>query len=37
MDQGRCTVVVDGDVELQVSRRHTRALRSTLLRLGDKP
>ncbi|MBM6547213.1 response regulator transcription factor [Janibacter sp. YIM B02568] len=36
MDQGRCTVVVDGDVMLQVSRRHTRALRSTLLRLGDK-
>ena len=28
---GRCTVVVDGE-ELQVSRRHTRALRSTLLR-----
>ena len=37
MDQGRCTVVVDGDVELQVSRRHTRALRSTLLRLGERP
>lgn len=30
-DGGRCTVVVDGN-ELQVSRRHTRALRSTLLR-----
>lgn len=37
MDQGRCTVVVDSDVHLQVSRRHTRALRTTLLRLGDKP
>ncbi|WP_338748653.1 LytR/AlgR family response regulator transcription factor [Janibacter alittae] len=30
-DGGRCTVVVDGN-ELQVSRRHTRALRTTLLR-----
>lgn len=30
-DAGRCTVVVDGN-ELQVSRRHTRELRSTLLR-----
>lgn len=30
-DGGRCTVVVDGN-ELQVSRRHTRQLRSTLLR-----
>ncbi len=30
-DGGRCTVVVDGE-ELQVSRRHTRHLRSTLLR-----
>ncbi len=31
MDRGRCSVVVGG-VELQVSRRHTRALRDTLLR-----
>ncbi len=30
-DGGRCSVVVDG-TELQVSRRHTRALRTTLLR-----
>lgn len=30
-DGGRCSVVVDGN-ELQVSRRHTRALRTTLLR-----
>ena len=30
-DGGRCTVVID-DTELQVSRRHTRQLRSTLLR-----
>lgn len=30
-DGGRCTVIVD-ETELQVSRRHTRALRSTLLR-----
>ncbi len=30
-DGGRCTVIVD-DTELQVSRRHTRQLRSTLLR-----
>ncbi|WP_370890994.1 LytR/AlgR family response regulator transcription factor [Janibacter sp. GXQ6167] len=31
MDRGRCTVVVDEAV-LQVSRRHTRQLRATLLR-----
>ena len=31
MDHGRCSVVV-GDVELQVSRRHTKDLRDTLLR-----
>lgn len=31
MDHGRCSVVV-GDVELQVSRRHTRELREVLLR-----
>ncbi|WP_106297274.1 LytR/AlgR family response regulator transcription factor [Knoellia remsis] len=31
MDHGRCSVVI-GDVELQVSRRHTRALRDLLLR-----
>ena len=31
MDHGRCSVVVD-DVELQVSRRHTKELRDTLLR-----
>lgn len=30
-DGGRCTVLVDG-TELQVSRRHTRHLRGTLLR-----
>ena len=30
-DGGRCTVIVD-DIELQVSRRHTRHLRGTLLR-----
>lgn len=30
-DGGRCTVIVD-DTELQVSRRHTRHLRGTLLR-----
>ena len=30
-DGGRCSVVVDG-TELQVSRRHTRHLRGTLLR-----
>ncbi len=37
MDHGRCSVVV-GDVELQVSRRHTKHLRDTLLRrpIGDK-
>ena len=33
---GRCTVIVD-DTELQVSRRHTRALRSTLLRSPSDP
>ena len=31
MDHGRCSVVVD-DVELAVSRRHTKELRDTLLR-----
>lgn len=31
-EQGRCTVVL-GDVELQVSRRHTRELRDRLVRL----
>ncbi|QIM22796.1 response regulator transcription factor [Phycicoccus sp. HDW14] len=37
MDHGRCSVLV-GRVELQVSRRHTKELRDTLLRrpLGDR-
>jgi DNA-binding LytR/AlgR family response regulator len=37
MDHGRCSVLI-GDVELQVSRRHTRALRDMLLRrpLGER-
>ena len=37
MDHGRCSVVV-GPVELQVSRRHTKHLRDTLLRrpIGDR-
>lgn len=37
MDRGRCAVLV-GDVELQVSRRHTKELRDTLLRrpIGDR-
>jgi DNA-binding LytR/AlgR family response regulator len=37
MDHGRCSVVV-GRVELQVSRRHTKELRDTLLRrpLGER-
>ena len=37
MDHGRCSVVV-GPVELQVSRRHTKELRDTLLRrpIGDR-
>jgi DNA-binding LytR/AlgR family response regulator len=37
MDHGRCSVVV-GAVELQVSRRHTKGLRDTLLRrpIGDR-
>ncbi|HET9020773.1 MAG TPA: LytTR family DNA-binding domain-containing protein [Ornithinibacter sp.] len=37
MDHGRCSVVV-GTVELQVSRRHTKELRDTLLRrpIGDR-
>ena len=37
MDHGRCSVVV-GSVELQVSRRHTKELRDTLLRrpIGDR-
>lgn len=37
MDHGRCSVLVD-EVELQVSRRHTKQLRDTLLRrrLGDR-
>ena len=34
--QGRYTVVVDLGTELQVSRRHTRALRSTLVRPDDR-
>ncbi len=38
MDHGHCSVVV-GTVELQVSRRHTKELRDTLLRrpLADRP
>ncbi|GGD13286.1 LytR/AlgR family response regulator transcription factor [Nocardioides daphniae] len=36
MDQGRCTVVVDG-AELTVSRRHTRALREMLLKRRAQP
>ncbi len=37
MDHGRCSVLV-GRVELQVSRRHTKELRDTLLRrpIGDR-
>jgi DNA-binding LytR/AlgR family response regulator len=37
MDHGRCSVVV-GSIELQVSRRHTKELRDTLLRrpIGDR-
>ena len=35
-DGGRCTVIVD-ETELQVSRRHTRQLRSTLLRPQSDP
>lgn len=37
MDHGRCSVVV-GAIELQVSRRHTKQLRDTLLRrpIGDR-
>ena len=37
MDHGRCSVLV-GSVELQVSRRHTKELRDTLLRrpIGDR-
>ncbi|KGN39991.1 LytR/AlgR family response regulator transcription factor [Knoellia aerolata] len=37
MDHGRCSVLI-GDIELQVSRRHTRALRDLLLRrpLGER-
>ena len=37
MDHGRCSVLI-GDVELQVSRRHTRALRDMLLRrpIGER-
>ncbi len=37
MDRGRCSVLV-GQVELQVSRRHTKELRDTLLRrpIGDR-
>lgn len=31
---GRCKVRLDGDVELEVSRRHTRALRDRLIRTG---
>ncbi|MGL5816004.1 MAG: LytR/AlgR family response regulator transcription factor [Phycicoccus sp.] len=38
IDHGRCAVLV-GDIELQVSRRHTKQLRDTLLRrpLGGRP
>jgi DNA-binding LytR/AlgR family response regulator len=35
MEQGRCSVVLDG-VELQVSRRHTRELRDRLLRAASR-
>lgn len=37
MDHGRCSVLV-GSIELQVSRRHTKELRDTLLRrpIGDR-
>jgi DNA-binding LytR/AlgR family response regulator len=37
MDHGRCSVLV-GTIELQVSRRHTKELRDTLLRrpIGDR-
>lgn len=37
MDHGRCSVIV-GEIELQVSRRHTKELRDTLLRrpIGDR-
>jgi DNA-binding LytR/AlgR family response regulator len=37
MDHGRCSVIV-GRIELQVSRRHTKHLRDTLLRrpIGDR-
>lgn len=36
-DAGRCSVVVRGGTELVVSRRHTRALKDLLTRLGDPP
>ena len=36
MEAGRCTVMV-GDVELAVSRRHTRELRDLLVRRGTSP
>ncbi|MEO6020571.1 MAG: LytTR family DNA-binding domain-containing protein [Knoellia sp.] len=36
MDHGRCSIVI-GDVELQVSRRHTRQLRDVLLRRPGTP
>jgi len=38
MDRGRCSVLV-GEIELQVSRRHTKELRDTLLRrpIGERP
>lgn len=36
MEHGRCSVVLD-DVELQVSRRHTRELRDRLLRAAPRP
>lgn len=36
MEHGRCSVVLD-EVELQVSRRHTRELRDRLLRPGARP
>lgn len=36
MDHGRCSVVV-GTTELQVSRRHTKALRDLVLRRQGRP
>jgi DNA-binding LytR/AlgR family response regulator len=37
MEHGRCSVVLDDGVELQVSRRHTRELRDRLLRTNPRP